>query len=251
MKQLDITTLLKSVQRNEISIEDAASALQQIQQIDIGHSVIDTGRKKRTGQAEVIYGEGKTAQQIVDIIKTLIIRKENILATRVSPAAWQQIKSEIPNAAYNDIGRTVTYNAKAITLKEKPYVAIVSAGTSDGYVVEEAYETVRALGYPAMKIVDVGVAGIHRLFNRLDDINSASVIIVVAGMEGALASVVGGLTEKPIIAVPTSVGYGANFGGISALLTMLNSCASGITVVNIDNGFGAAYCAIQILNLLD
>ncbi len=172
----------------------------------------------------------------------------NILATRASQDVFNAVVEKCPSARYNTLGRTITINTHDVS-SSMDFVAIVAAGTSDLPVVEEAYETVMALGFRAEKIVDVGVAGIHRLFARLDIIREAKVIIVVAGMEGALASVVGGLVDKPIIAVPTSVGYGASFGGISALLTMLNSCSSGVTVVNIDNGFGAGFAAAQIMRL--
>ena len=161
---------------------------------------------------------------------------------------YNAVKEICEEAEYNKLGRTITIKKKEQTLTED-YIAIISAGTSDLPVVEEAYETAKILGNKAIKITDVGVAGIHRLFARLDVIRGAKVVIVIAGMEGALASVIGGLVDKPVIAVPTSVGYGANFGGISALLSMLNSCASGVSVVNIDNGFGAAYNA-SIINKL-
>ncbi len=172
----------------------------------------------------------------------------NILVTRCSEEMAQGILETCPEAHYNQLGRTVTVVQSELKTTED-YIAIVAAGTSDLPVVEEAYETARLLGNSVKKITDVGVAGIHRLFANLDDIQNAKVIIVVAGMEGALASVVGGLVKKPIIAVPTSVGYGANLGGIAALLSMLNSCASGVSVVNIDNGFGAAYNASMINQL--
>jgi hypothetical protein len=172
----------------------------------------------------------------------------NILGTRASQALYDEVRQKLPQAVYNPLGRTIHIVNEPLKETEH-YIAIVCAGTSDLPVVEEAYETARLLGNKVVKITDVGVAGIHRLFAKMDLIRGARVVIVVAGMEGALASVVGGMVDKPVIAVPTSVGYGASFGGVSALLTMLNSCASGVSVVNIDNGFGAAYSA-SIINQL-
>ena len=248
MNTLEIKALLEAVANGNISVDEGAKELEMLPFSDLGYAVIDHHRAHRTGHPEVIYCEGKTSEQVTGIVQHMVEKGVNILATRASLDVFNAVVDKCPNARYNSLGRTITINTHDVSRSED-FVAIVAAGTSDLPVVEEAYETVMALGFRAEKIVDVGVAGIHRLFARLDTIRKAKVIIVVAGMEGALASVVGGLVDKPIIAVPTSVGYGASFGGISALLTMLNSCSSGVTVVNIDNGFGAAFAAAQIMRL--
>ena len=248
MRSEEIEKLLAQVASGEMSIDKASKALQTLPYGDLGYAMIDHHRAHRTGHPEVIYSEGKTIEQVVGIVTHMLSRGSNILATRASEPLFEAVKALWPIAQYNKLGRVITITQTETQFSEA-YVAIVAAGTSDLPVVEEAYETIQALGFKAEKVVDVGVAGIHRLFARLDVIRDAKVVIVVAGMEGALASVVGGLVEKPIIAVPTSVGYGASFGGISALLTMLNSCSSGVTVVNIDNGFGAAFAAAQIMRL--
>lgn len=248
MRSEEIEKLLAQVANGEVSIDKASKALQTLPFGDLGYAMIDHHRAHRTGHPEVIYCEGKTTEQVVGIVTHMLSKGSNILATRASESLFEAVNEVCPSAQYNRLGRVITITQTEKNLSEA-YVAIVAAGTSDLPVVEEAYETIQALGFRAEKVVDVGVAGIHRLFARLDVIRDAKVVIVVAGMEGALASVVGGLVEKPIIAVPTSVGYGASFGGISALLTMLNSCSSGVTVVNIDNGFGAAFAAAQIMRL--
>lgn len=210
---------------------------------------IDYSRKKRTGASEIIYGAGKTADQILNIIKDM--RKngqEEILVTRIDQNKYDQIKEEVQEFDYDIDARTLVWQKNPV-IKNPEYVNIVCAGTSDLPVAKEAYNTALFLGNNVRLIADVGVAGIHRLFSKLDEILDCNVLVVCAGMEGALASVVGGLTDKPVIAVPTSVGYGANFQGLSALLSMLNSCASGVSVVNIDNGFGAGYMAHSINSL--
>lgn len=248
MKSSEIEALLAKVASGELSVKNASKALETHPFGDLGYAMIDHHRAHRTGHPEVIYCEGKTIEQIVGIVNHMNDHGANILATRASEAVYSAVLEVCQNAKYNKLGRVISVSNTA-QLAPEEYVAIVAAGTSDLPVVEEAYETLLALGFRSEKIVDVGVAGIHRLFSKLDLIRGAKVVIVVAGMEGALASVLGGLVEKPLIAVPTSVGYGASFGGISALLTMLNSCASGVTVVNIDNGFGAAFAAAQIMRL--
>ena len=196
----------------------------------------------------MIYCAGKTPQQVKGIVEAMLKNDKNILATRATKEMYDLVKEICNEAVYNELGRTITIKKETIS-ESKDYILIAAAGTSDLPVVEEAYETCKIFGNRVEKVVDIGVAGIHRLFSRLELIRGAKVIIVVAGMEGALASVIGGLVDKPIIAVPTSVGYGANFGGIAALLSMLNSCAGGVSVVNIDNGFGAAYSACMINRL--
>lgn len=210
---------------------------------ELGYASLDLDREKRTGFPEVVFGEGKTAEQIAGIMKRLAQHADRVLATRVSPEKAPVVAAELPGVTYHETARALTWFRKPILRVREGYVAVVCAGTSDLPVAEEAAVTLECMGSHVERIYDVGVAGIHRLFARLPAIRGASVIIVVAGMEGALASVVGGLVAKPVIAVPTSVGYGASFGGVSALLTMLNSCAPGVSVVNIDNGFGAAYSA--------
>lgn len=248
MDKNDIRKLLESVKTNEIEIEEAVKKFEDLPFKDLDFAKIDNHREIRMGYPEVIYCAGKTVEQVKNIIQFMITKDNNILATRASEEIYNSVKEICPDAKYNRLGRTITIRKKEESLTNS-YIAIVSAGTSDLPVVEEAAETAMIFGNRIKKITDVGVAGIHRVFARLDIIRGAKVIIVIAGMEGALASVVGGLVDKPIIAVPTSVGYGANFGGLSALLSMLNSCASGVSVVNIDNGFGAAYNA-SIINKL-
>lgn len=248
MNKNNIQTLLENVNRGSLSVELAMEQLRDLPFEDLGFAMVDHHRSIRVGYPEVVYGEGKTPEQIIAIIKSLLRKENNVLITRVSPEVYELVKREVDQAEYNALGRTISIYQNDQPSTES-YIAIVAAGTSDLPVVEEAYETARVMGNQVKKVTDVGVAGLHRLFHRLDIIRGAKVIIVVAGMEGALASVVGGLVDKPVIAVPTSVGYGASFGGLSALLTMLNSCASGVSVVNIDNGFGAAYSA-SIINKL-
>lgn len=248
MNKDDIKALLEGVKDSKINVEEALEQLEDLPFKDLGFAKIDNHREIRVGYPEVIYCEGKTVQQVREIVKFMLTKNNNILGTRANEEMYNAVKEICEDAEYNKLGRTITIKKKEETLTES-YIAIVAAGTSDLPVVEEAYETAKILGNKVEKITDVGVAGIHRLFSRLDVIRGAKVVIVIAGMEGALASVIGGLVDKPVIAVPTSVGYGANFGGIAALLSMLNSCASGVSVVNIDNGFGAAYSA-SIINKL-
>lgn len=243
-----IEKLLEAVKNGDVSIQDALSKMQALPFEDVGFAMIDHHRGIRQGYPEVIYGESKTPEQITQITQKLLEKENNILITRTDEKAYKAVLAVASNARYNAMGRTITIEKEVLSIPLS-YIAIIAAGTSDLYVVEEAYETAKILGNNVIKIVDVGVAGIHRLFAHLDVIQKAKVVIVIAGMEGALASVIGGLVDKPVIAVPTSVGYGASFGGVAALLSMLNSCASGVSVVNIDNGFGAAYNA-SIINHL-
>jgi pyridinium-3,5-biscarboxylic acid mononucleotide synthase len=248
MNKKELEYLLQQVKQSEVPIEEAIKQLENLPFGDLGFAQIDNHRELRVGYPEVIFGEGKTDEQVAKIVDYMTTQGQNILVTRARRSMYEAIQKVNPHSTYNELGRTVSIVNKPLEETEST-IAIIAAGTSDLPVVEEAYETARMLGNKAIKIVDVGVAGIHRLFYRLETIRSAKVLIVVAGMEGALASVVGGLVNKPIIAVPTSVGYGANLGGVAALLTMLNSCASGVSVVNIDNGFGAAYTASMINKL--
>ncbi|MHC1681474.1 MAG: nickel pincer cofactor biosynthesis protein LarB [Clostridiaceae bacterium] len=248
MNKEEIKVLLESVKNNKVNVEEALEKLEDLPFKELGFAKIDNHREIRVGYPEVIYCGGKTTEQVVKIVEFMLTKNNNILATRATKEMYEEVKKICPEANYNELGRTITVRKKDEALTES-YIAVVAAGTSDLPVVEEAVETAKIFGNRVERVVDVGVAGIHRLFDRIDLIRGAKVVIVVAGMEGALASVVGGLVDKPIIAVPTSVGYGANFGGLSALLCMLNSCASGVTVVNIDNGFGAGYSASMINKL--
>jgi len=212
---------------------------------DLGYAKIDSTREQRVGYPEVIYCEGKSLGQIRGIVSSMLKGESNILATRADEGTYHSIKDICNEAVYNETARTVTINRKKIECP-KTYISVVTAGTADLPVAEEAIETAKILGNEVRLFADVGVAGLHRLMNNLADIKKAKVIIVVAGMDGALPSVLGGLVGKPVIAVPTSVGYGASFKGLSALLSMLNSCAGGVCVMNIDNGFGAGYLASMI-----
>lgn len=248
MNQETIKSVLAALASGGLSEAEAFEALKDLPYKDLGYANIDHHRSLRTGYPEVIYCQGKTVEQVVGIVSHMHEKKVNILGTRASLAMYEAVLEKVPTAQYNPLARTITVVNEPLKESEH-YIAIVCAGTSDLPVVEEAYETARLLGNRVEKITDVGVAGIHRLFARMELIRGARVVVVVAGMEGALASVVGGMVDKPVIAVPTSVGYGASFGGLSALLTMLNSCASGVSVVNIDNGFGAAYSASMINQL--
>lgn len=222
-----------------------------IQTEDIGFAVIDHSRLKRCGMPEVIYCENKTADQITGISKAIIKKKAPLLGTRLSQEKFDKIKKELPKVKYDKLGKTFYYAPKGSVKQKSSRIAVICAGTSDIPVAQEAAVTASIFGNKVTKIYDVGVAGIHRLFENKNKMKNANVLIVVAGMEGALPSVIGGLVDLPVIAVPTSVGYGASFKGVAALLGMLNSCASGVTVVNIDNGFGAACAASRITNLID
>ncbi|MDF2910745.1 MAG: carboxylase family protein [Sporolactobacillus laevolacticus] len=235
--------LLEQIKNGELSIESGLDHLKTLPFEDLGYAKIDHHRKLRNGFPEVIYCEGKTIEQAQGIARSMIDAECNILGTRASREIYEGILQVTPHVTYYEAARCIVINPeKRITCPEH-YIAVVTAGTSDIPVAEEAAVTAETFGNRVERIYDVGVAGIHRLFAKLDLIRGAWVVIVVAGMEGALASVVGGLVDRPVLAVPTSVGYGASFNGLAALLTMLNSCASGVSVVNIDNGFGAAYSA--------
>lgn len=240
---MTIEEILQKVKNEEISIEEAK---EQIETPAMDYACIDYDREKRTGVPEVIYCEGKSAKQIKNIVKNMLIHgSKHILGTRCDREKYEEVAKICHKMKYYEDSRIMILNEEPY-IKNKGKIAVVCAGTSDIPVAEEAALTAKYLGNHVVQISDVGVAGIHRLFNRMDEIKEANVVIVVAGMEGALASVVGGMTEKPVIAVPTSIGYGANFNGLAPLLAMLNSCASGVSVVNIDNGFGAGYMAHSI-----
>ena len=245
MNAKEVEKLLKNVKKGETSIEDALEILKNFPYTDLGFARIDHHREMRTGYPEIIYCAGKSVEQVREIFRVMSEKESNVIGTRANNEMYEAVRSILTDAVYYPVARIISLQ------KEKPKVpeskiAIITAGTSDMPVAEEAAVTAELLGNNVLKIYDAGVAGIHRLVDKLPEIRNCRVIIVIAGMEGALASVVGGLVDKPVIAVPTSVGYGANFGGISALLAMLTSCSTGVTVVNIDNGFGAGFAASMI-----
>ena len=248
MTKDEALNFIRTVKSGEKSEHEAIEFLRDFPFSDVGCAKIDTQRALRNGTGEVIYGANKTDDEILQIASAIGEKNENILITRTNESVFKRICEIFPQANFNARGRVISVKFQE-QLLTKSYIAIVSAGTADGAVVEEAYETAKFLGNDVRKFTDVGVAGLHRLVAKLDEIRGAKVVIAVAGMEGALASVLAGLVSSPVIAVPTSVGYGANFGGVAALLAMLNSCANGISVVNIDNGFGAAYNASLINHL--
>ena len=240
--------LILDIQKGKVNTDEAYEILRNLSFTDLGHTKIDNHREIRTGYPEVIFCEGKTVDQLKEIIQAMLKKGGNILATRASEEMFETVNKFCKLAEYNKLARTITIKQKDLKVTETS-IAIVTAGTSDIPVAEEAAVTAELFGNKVFRVFDVGVAGIHRLYNQLPEIRKARVIVVVAGMEGALPSIVGGLVDKPVIAVPTSIGYGANFNGLSALLGMLTSCASGVTVVNIDNGFGAGYMASMINKL--
>lgn len=240
--------ILEQFRDGKLGTEEALKRLAEFHYIDLGCAKLDTHREMRVGYPEVIYCQGKTAEQVATIVGAMLERGSNILATRASEEQYAAVRALSRAAVFNPLAKTITVRKKKIK-PPKTYIAVVTAGTSDLPVAEEAAVTAEFFGNRVERVIDVGVAGIHRLFDNMRVIRGAKVIIVVAGMEGALPSIVGGLVDKPVIAVPTSVGYGASFQGLSALLTMLNSCASGVCVVNIDNGYGAGYMASMINRL--
>ena len=248
MTKDEALNFIRTVKSGEKSEHEAIEFLRDFPFSDAGCAKIDTQRALQNGTGEVIYGANKTDDEILQIASVIGEKNENILITRTNENVFERIREIFPQANFNARGRVISVKFKEPALTQS-YIAIVSAGTADGAVVEEAYETARFLGNDVRKITDVGVAGLHRLVAKLDEIRDAKVVIAVAGMEGALASVLAGLVSSLVIAVPTSVGYGANFGGLAALLAMLNSCANGVSVVNIDNGFGATYNASLINHL--
>jgi hypothetical protein len=245
MNEQTLRQLLTAVRTGRTSVEEALRAMQHLPFEDLGFAKLDHHREIRCGFPEVIYCEGKTTAQVVAIIRRRLTSGGNLLATRASPGAARTILRRFRKARYNPVAKTITLRQQPASPNEG-FVAIVCAGTSDLPVAEEARETCEIMDQPTRTFYDVGVAGIHRLLVHSAEIQQARSVVVCAGMEGALASVVGGLVRCPVIGVPTSVGYGASFGGIAPLLTMLNSCAAGVSVVNIDNGFGAGYIAALI-----
>src|SRR5581483_4916471 len=241
----DAIKLLQLFRDGSVSLEEALRAFQAPPVEDLGFAQVDTHRALRKGFPEVIYGSGKTVEQVVRIAGKLYAREQRLLITRATPEQAAAVRRKFRFAKYHELARCVTVQ-RAPLPKRPGAIAVVCAGTSDLPVAEEAAVTADIMGNRVEQICDVGVAGLHRLLARLNVIQAATVVIVVAGMEGALPSVVAGLVDRPLIAVPTSVGYGTSFNGLTPLLGMLNSCGSGVTVVNIDNGFGAAYAASQI-----
>lgn len=249
--------ILEALAKGDLSVDAAMAELAaassdptanpQSRTADLGHTTLDLARSNRTGDPEVVFAQGKTSEQLADISQAFVRSGEPLLMTRLSEAKAEAVLAKLPQAQYSAAARMLSWRGQAVDSEHQ--IAIVAAGTSDFQVAEEARLTCEFYGQQTLAINDVGVAGIHRLFARLAEIRSARAVIVVAGMEGALPSVVGGLVSAPVIAVPTSVGYGAAFGGLAALLGMLNTCASGVSVVNIDNGFGAGYLATLINRL--
>jgi pyridinium-3,5-biscarboxylic acid mononucleotide synthase len=238
----EIRTLLSAVRSGVCSEDEFVHRLKSLPYEDLGFAKLDHHRHLRTGFPEVIFGQGKTVKQLVSIAEKMAERSDRVLITRTDLAAFKAVRSKLPDAVYNDDARAIILNRSKKTVL-KAGISVLTGGTADIPVAEEAAITAELMGNRVERIFDVGVAGIHRLFNHLEQIRNARVLVVVAGMDGVLPTVVGGLVTCPVIAVPTSVGYGANFDGIAPLLTMLNCCAPGVAVVNIDGGFNAGYMA--------
>ncbi len=248
MHEQKIKSLLQQFQAGKLDIDSALSHFKNLPYEDLGFAMIDHHRHLRTGCPETIFCEGKTIEQITKIAEKMLDKDVNIMATRANQKIYEALHKLGSNVEYHETARIVVIKNSDIE-KRQGTILVLSAGTSDIPVAEEAAVTAETLGNQVQRVFDVGVAGIHRLLSQKDKIDSATVLVAVAGMDGALPSVVAGLTDKPVIAVPTSIGYGASFGGLAALLTMLNSCANGVTVVNIDNGYGAGYSASTINRL--
>jgi len=248
MNRERLRTLMEAVRAGSVPVDRALEQLRNLPFEDLGFATVDHHRNIRKGFPEVIFCQGKTADQVVGIAERIVESGVVVLATRANEEVARAVKAALPSTTYNELARTIVTQPEGYTIEERGrgIVLIVSAGTSDLPVAEEAAVTAEVMGNRVKRLFDVGVSGIHRLLAHKDLIWSAEVIVVAAGMEGALASVVGGLVDVPVIAVPTSIGYGASFNGLAALLSMLNSCAAGVTVVNIDNGFGAGYAASLI-----
>ena len=249
MDEERLRQLLAQFKSGDAPLEEVVRQLRELPFADLGFATIDHHRALRQGVPEVVLGEAKTAEQIVGIARELAKRGNNVMITRVERDKAIEVQRSFPELRHVVSARMLILEQAQIALLSEGEVAVVTAGTSDLPVADECAETLRMLGARTNRITDVGVAGIHRLFAKKEALEAAKVIVVIAGMEGALASVVGGLVSVPVIAVPTSIGYGAAFGGVAALLGMLTSCASGITVVNIDNGFGAAFAAARMLRV--
>ncbi|MEJ5359751.1 MAG: nickel pincer cofactor biosynthesis protein LarB [Desulfobacterales bacterium] len=241
-----IKDILQQVAEGKTSPESALGLLRHLACEDLGYAHIDHHRSVRHGFPEVIFGEGKSAEQVLGIFERLAEQEPVILVTRLDPLKARPLRERFPQAVYHEEARMLVWENPPLPVRGRGTILVLAAGTSDLPVALEAFHTARAMGNRVEKVVDVGVAGIHRLFRHREALERASVLVVVAGMEGALPSVVGGLVGRPVIAVPTSVGYGASLGGLTALLAMLNSCSANVAVVNIDNGFGAGYVAAMI-----
>ena len=248
MDKQQLHKLLEDVRAGSVDVDRAMERLRHLPFEDLGFAKVDHHRALRCGMPEVVFGKGKTAAQIVEIASRLLERSQNVLVTRAEPEAADALKARYPEAEYFPLSKCLRV-WRDRTIHGKGRLAVVCAGTSDLFVAEEAFVTAEIMGNDCFQIHDIGVAGIHRLMNSREQLTEARVIVVCAGMEGALPSAVGGLVSCPVIAVPTSIGYGANFGGLAALLGMLNSCASNVSVVNIDNGFGGGYVASLINRL--
>ncbi|MCI8982772.1 MAG: nickel pincer cofactor biosynthesis protein LarB [Hungatella sp.] len=244
---MEIQDILRQVKEGSLSLERAEQLLNMGNYEEMGYAKLDTSRKERTGFAEVVFCCGKADSHLVSIYERLYEKEGEVLGTRASAEQYELIKKKFPQIVYDPISRVLKLEKQGKERRGK--VAVCTAGTADIPVAEEAAQTAEFFGTHVERVYDVGVSGIHRLLSRVDVIQKANCVVAVAGMEGALASVIGGLVSRPVIAVPTSVGYGANFHGLSALLTMINSCANGIAVVNIDNGYGAGYLAAQMNRL--
>ena len=238
--------ILQDVASNRISVDDAAKSLQRISFENIEYAHIDHHRSLRKGFPEVIFGEGKTADQIIGIMEKMVLQENIVLVTRVDQTKADKVVFRFPDAVFHNDAKMIVWQKSEIPNQGKGPILIISAGTSDIPIAKEAYLTAKAMGNNVKSVFDVGVSGIHRLINYKNLLDQASVLIVVAGMEGALPSVVAGMVSRPVIAVPTSIGYGVSLGGLTALFAMLNSCSSNVAVVNIDNGFGAGYMAAII-----
>jgi len=243
-----LTEILENLYQQKITPEQALQKLNGFPYEDLDFAKVDHARELRRGTPEVVFGQGKTTRQILQISRSILKKGSNLLITRLSVEAYKDLKRQLPQGKYNELARSLTVIKKKPAAGRGP-IAILTAGTSDIPVAEEAAVTCDFLGNDVIKIFDVGVAGLHRLLSHYDELQQARIIIAVAGLEGALPSVVAGLVKAPVIAVPTSVGYGASFHGLAALLAMLNSCPGGVAVVNIDNGFGAGYLASLINHL--
>lgn len=241
--------VLEQVKNGMMSVEEADRFFQEKPYEDLGYAKLDLHRRTRSGYPEVVFCQGKENAYLTGIFKTLYEKNGLVMGTRASSEQAELVKEALPPSEYDPVSRILKAAAPGSILPQKGRIAVCSGGTADIAAAEEAAQTAEFFGARVDRIYDVGVSGLHRLLSRLEQIRKANVVIAVAGMEGALAGVLAGLVENPVIAVPTSVGYGANFGGVSALLTMINSCANGITVVNIDNGYGAGYVASQINRL--
>lgn len=251
---MEIHEILKRVKDGQMEMEEAENLLKKLPYEDLGYAKLDHHRKERSGFGEVVYCAGKTDEQLKGIYRHFYEQDSCVLGTRASQEQYEAVKEVLPEVKYDPVSRILSVenemDSAGNKIEKQGCVAVCTGGTSDIAVAEEAARTAEYFGAKVVRVYDVGVAGIHRLLAQRDILNEANCIVAVAGMEGALAGVIAGLVDKPVIAVPTSVGYGANFGGLSALLTMLNSCAEGIAVVNIDNGFGGGYMAAQINRML-